>query len=121
MASSRNPHRPTHLALSRITSSSSTGFIPTSGGVASADCPSPLRSVLGVLWLHASCAEVFRDAIFPIPLWAASPSSSSLQCLDSPVYITVFPSSTWPSQRSLLSLIFPTNSPTFTLPLMASY
>ena len=56
------------------------------------DCPSPLRSVLGVLLLHASCAEVFRDAIFPPPFWAASPSSSNLQYLDSPAYITVFPS-----------------------------
>ena len=29
--------------------------------------------------------------------------------------------STWPNQRSLLSLIFPTNSPTFTLPLMTAF
>ena len=49
-------------------------------------------AVLGVLWLHASYAEVFRDAVFTPPLWAASPSSSSLQCLDSLAYITVFPS-----------------------------
>ena len=83
---------PTKRRRDRYTSSSITGFIPTSGGVAGSDCPSPLRSVLGVLWQHASCAEVFRDAVFPPPLWVASPSSSSLQCLDSPAYIAVFPS-----------------------------
>ena len=54
--------------------SSSSGFNPTSGGVAGADLASPLAPVQRIALFHSHSLQIFLDAVFPTSLQYASPS-----------------------------------------------